>query len=890
MSSPAPCDEPKHSTPANRGDIAVFPLTAPDLGAAATQPEPFRIGPLVPLAAVFGLGIALAPWLPLRSAGWAGAAVLALALSVVGPWVRAPYLRWPGLAVGFLCLGVQAALVTEREAPQHHLSRLPEARLGDPVLVEGWVTLPPDPHPPDTRDTRDVERARFVAELTHLTLDGRRVATVGRARLTVVGSLSDLHYGDEIRGRFRLRHPRRFNNPGTFDYPAHLASQGVFLEGWTREPVEVAEGPQGSGLVAAIFRVRTLLLQRFDAAMPPAEAGLLKATVLGDRSGLTPEMNRAFLDSGTYHILAISGLNVSLLAGAFFGVLRLLRVSPRMAAGASALLVTFYAALAGAGASVIRAAVMTDVYLLAVVLDRRADLLNSLALSGLAILWWNPRFLHDVGFQLTYLATLGIIVVLPRWQSRLTSVSRPLRWILESMAITVAATVMTLPVLATSFNRVSPAGLLANIPIVPLSGLITGLGTAACASFLVVPAGLFWLNQINGWLVDALFELARWFGSFPWSSLRVYTPTPGMLLWYYAALGLVLCAFLPVPRMGRWGGSRRWAGWAAAGCSVILALHVVWRLYPATDEARVRLTLLDVGQGEAIYLEMPGRSRMLVDAGGMLGDGLDIGQRVIAPFLWHEWVDRLDVLVLTHPESDHIGGAASVLRTFRVGEVWTGGSSAVSPMDVWIQEYVRYRRIPYRVVSAGDPPFRWGGATVQVVHPAAPGTGDSAPRSGRELGPNDRSIVLRVQMDDQAILLTGDLGREGEAALLRTGTALRAQVLKVPHHGSRYSSTDAFVRAVSPQTALVSVGHRNPFGHPHPEVLARYQEAGVRLWRTDRDGAVTVEMRSGESRVWGRRERRECRMNNGHELPIHHTNGRSLPGCASPWAHASAAM
>ena len=609
--------------------------------------------------------------------------------------------------------------------------------------------------------------------------------------------------------------------------------------------------PAGSGLLAAIFRVRALLLQRLDAAMPPVEAGLLKATVLGDRSGLTPEMNRAFLDSGTYHILAISGLNVSLLAGALFGLLRLLRVSPRVAAGARAILVTFYAALAGAGASVIRAAVMADVFFLAVVLDRRADLLNSLALSGLAILWWNPRFLHDVGFQLTFLATLGIILVLPRWQSRLTSVCPPLRWILESVAITVAATAMTLPVLAASFNRVSPAGLVANIPIVPLSGLITGLGTAACASFLAVPAGLSWLNQINGWLVDTLFALARWFGGLPWSSVRVYTPTLGMLLWYYAALALALCAFPPVPRTGSRGGSRRWAGWAAAGCGAILALNVVWRLYPATDEARVRLTLLDVGQGEAIYLEMPGGNRMLVDAGGMLGEGLDIGQRVIAPFLWHEWVDRLDVVVLTHPESDHIGGAASILRTFRVGEVWTGGSSAVSPMDVWIQEYVRHRR--FRIASwprgirhfAGvGPLFR--SSTLSFLGQAMPRlvrAGNSDPMIGRwSFGCRwtIRQFCSPGILGGRERRRSSEPGSRCERRSSRCHTTARATPVQ-----TRSS------RAVAPEAALVSVGYRNPFRHPHPEVLARYQEAGVRVWRTDRDGAITVEMRPGENRVCG---------------------------------------
>ena len=852
MASPYPQSEPGDFTPTSEGDLAVFPPMAPAQPADPDRARSFCARPIVPLAVAFGLGIALAPALPLGSVGWAAAALVGLFLGAIGPWAGARHLRWPGLVAGFLCLGAQAMVVALREAPPHHLSRLPEAALGAPIPLEGWVAVPPDPQPAELRDAGDALRTRFVVEVTHLTLGDRRVSATGRARLTVLGPAPDLRYGDEVRGHFRLRHPRRFDNPGAFDYPAYLASQGIFLEGWTQEPVEALATPHGSRILAAVFRVRALLLQRIDAAMPAAEAGLLKATVLGDRSGLTPEMNRAFLDSGTFHILAISGLNVSLLAGGLFAMLRLARASPRLAACASAILVTFYAALAGASASVIRAAVMADVYLLAIVLDRRADLLNSLALSALAILWWNPRFLQDVGFQLTFLATLGIILVVPRCERGLASVWRPLRWVIESVAITVAATAITLPILATTFNRVSPAGLLANIPIVPLSGLITGLGTAACALFLLIPAGVTGLNQVNGWLVDLLFGLARWFADWPWSSVRVFTPTGVMLVTYYAAVAMLLWSFPVVPAMGGRGRSRRWAAWGAVACCLGLGGEALWLLYPPEKGAAVRVTFLDVGQGEAIFLEAPGQGRMLVDAGGTQGGGFDIGQHVIVPFLWHEWVRHLDVLALTHPQSDHIGGAPTILRMVSVGEVWTGAGPALSPTDLWIQEYLRRRRIPHRVVVAGDAPFRMGEAVIEALHPDA-GSMAATGGAGRAPRPNDRSLVLRVRLADQAVLLTGDLERDGEAALLHSGVALGAQVIKVPHHGSRQSSTEAFLRAVGAQTAVLSVGHRNPFRHPHPEILARYHALGIRLWRTDRNGAVGVEMRPGNTRVWGRR-------------------------------------
>jgi competence protein ComEC len=834
----------------------VLPTAGDGEPSPAGRPQQAPDRPLVPLAAAFCLGIAVQQAAHLRPLHWM-LAVLVTLLLAGGAWrLGARRLLLPALILAFACLGGQAMSQALSGQPANHVSRLPEPYLSSPVPLEGWVAAPPDPRPAEARDTADPERTRFVAEVTRLRLGETWVAATGQARLTVLGEMPELAYGDEVRGTFRLRRPRAFDNPGGFDYPAYLATQGIFLEGWTREPVETVPASRGSALMAFVFRLRALLLRRLDGAMPPPEAGLLKATVLGDRSGLSPEMNQAFLDSGTYHILAISGLNVSLLAGALFGLFRLLRASPRWAALASALLVTLYAALAGGSASVVRAAVMADVYLLAVILDRRADLLNTLALSALALLWWNPRFLFDVGFQLTYLATLGIVLALPRCEAALARHPRPIRWGLESVVITLAATVMTLPILATAFNRVALVGVLANLPIVPLSGLITGLGTAASAALLVTPAGLPWLNQVNAWLVDLLFALARWFAAWPWSTLRIYTPTPGMLLAYYGVVAAWIAGGPAVhpsaPAPGR-AGRGRWCRWLAVACGLLLLTQVILRLHPPRSASGVRLTLLDVGQGEAIFLRLPGERRMLVDAGGLPGGRFDVGARVVAPFLLHEWVGHLDVLVLTHAQEDHIGGAPAILRGFSVGEVWSPDVPSRSVTFLWIQEYLRHQRIPHRIVSADSPALRWGEAGVQVLHPLArptrTGWGGRAPRSR----PNEPSLVLRVGIGDRALLLTGDIEREGEAVLLRRGEAIRAQVLKVPHHGSRSSSGTAFIQAVRPELALVSVGYGNRFRHPHPEVVARYRAAGVRLMRTDTDGAITVEMTADGVRAWGRR-------------------------------------
>jgi competence protein ComEC len=388
---------------------------------------------------------------------------------------------------------------------------------------------------------------------------------------------------------------------------------------------------------------------------------------------------------------------------------------------------------------------------------------------------------------------------------------------------------MTLPILAAAFQRVSPVGVLANLPIVPLSGAITALGTAACASLLAMPAGIPWLMEANGRLVELLVALAAWFAAWPGSTLSVYAPTPAMQGLYYLGLAGAVAGAAAHSR------GRRRAGAALAGvCLVMLLALVGIRLRAGDDPERVRLTMLDVGQGEAVLVELPGCRRILVDVGSLGGDGFDIGAQVVGPYLRHAWVGRLDALVLTHAQADHMSGAPAILRAFSVGEVWSPAPLGPSVTGVWIEEYLRHRRIPHRIVSAAAPPVAWGDARVTILYP--PWT--SEPSTG---GREPASLVLAVSLGGQAALLTGDItAREGEPELARR--SIRAAVLTVPHHGSRTSSSAAFLDAVRPEVALVSAGYRNRFRHPHPEVLARYEARGVRLWRTDLQGAIRVDL------------------------------------------------
>jgi competence protein ComEC len=832
------------------------------LAPAAAPPPPSRLlrRPLVPLTLAFLGGIVAAErWTP--PAALTAVAAVGLGAAAAGClWRRRSRPAWAAILGVFGLLGFLHWDLSQR-APAHSIARLPEAVLAGPVVVDGIVAAPPEPLPP--AGPRGGPRLRFALDVTAVRGPDGWVQAAGRARLTVYEPHGRVRYGDRVRGPVHLRRPRGYRNPGAFDPARYLRAQGIALEGWVATDAVLELIPQQGGLpiLAAVYALREHLLEVIDRAFPAPTAGLVKAMLLGDRSDIPEAANDAFLQSGTYHILAISGLNVSVLAGALYFFLKLLRVPIRGRAAVCLMVVTGYAALAGGGASVVRAAVMADVFFLAALLDREADLLNALAIAALGLTVWNPPVVQDVGFLLTFAATLGIVVVVERlltpavdpWADprpaappaggppapatptgARRAVAAAGRWILEAVAVTLAATAATLPILAVYFNRVSLVGLVANLPIVPLSSALTATGTAAAAFLAVVPGGLPPLNWVNEVIVAWLLRLAGWFAAVPYASVHLPTPTLPMVLCYYVGMaGLVAW---------RYGGPWRRAGRrAAAGAAAGLVLLVAARLAPAHRPDGFRATVLDVGQGDGIVVELPGRRVMVVDAGGMWDHAFDVGDRVVAPYLRWRWIGRIDVLVITHPHPDHANGARALLRDFRVGEVWEPGVPSGLPAAGWVAEWTSQHGIPRHTVRSGFPSRRWGDVEVEALHPPPGGLLWGSPR-GPASDTNSNSIVLRLRVNGRSLLLAGDLEAEGEAVLLAARRPLDAEVLKVPHHGGRTSSTPGFLGRVGPKVAIVSAGYRNRFRHPHPETLARYREIGARIFRTDLHGAVTVEM------------------------------------------------
>lgn len=740
------------------------------------------------------------------------AGLLLLALVAPQPRCAAAALACAAVAVGAAGAGIERA--TYEAAPLlRWMAAQPEPP--GPVLVRGIAF----------GDGREgAERFVLVVDVETLRYGSIERPVAGRVRVDIGGDARgpEILDGDRVSAWASLRLPRGFGNPGSFDVLAQARRDGVHLFGYCKSArLLTREGRGDVGwLRAGSAQARRWARARLAAlVLPGAEQGLVRAMVLGDRSGLDPETEEAFRASGTYHVVAISGAQVALLAGLLLWPLRRLGVGPLPTALVVCLCLVFYAELVGGQIPVVRAAVMAIVVVLGRAFDLEADLVNLLGLAAALLLLVRPCSVGDVGFQLSFLATLGILILTPPLLEKAPRL--PLR--LEvALAASFAAQAALVTLLAWHFHRLAPAALLLNLAAVPLSGavLVAGLGALAI-SVLASPLGpqagaVAW---IAAHALIRTGDLVRWL---PALDVRVATP-PGWVFGLHAA-GLV--AF-PDAR-------RRKRGLVLLGVAVV-GLAVVGGAAKEAD-GRLHLTVLDVGQGDCLAIRSPRGRVLLVDAGGAAGGRFDFGEAVVGPYLWSQGIARLDGLVVTHAHPDHVGGVPFLLQAFRVGEVWEGPAPVADAPYAILDRTLRAARVERRTVLRGVR-RNWDDVEIEVRGPRPRGRPPWTTR-------NDDSVVLSLRFGRVTFLLAGDIEAHGEAELGRVPAA----VLKVPHHGSRTSSTPAFVAATSPRVAIVSAGFRNRFGHPHPDVLERYLSQGSLVFRTDRDGAVTVS--TDGSRIW----------------------------------------
>jgi competence protein ComEC len=564
-----------------------------------------------------------------------------------------------------------------------------------------------------------------------------------------------------------------------------------------------------------------------ETAGTPDVAAVLMALVLGDESGIADDVHRAFTRAGVVHVLSVSGLHVGMVAATTAGGIAwlvgwsewlLVRVDRRKLAVVAGLAVALaYGALTGFAVATLRSLVMAAVVVLAILLDRDAEARRVLALAAIAVAVLQPGAPCEISYQLSFVSVAALIAGAAQERSDDAS-PRWWRWTRRAARAAAAAWIGTAPLTAFHFHQVSLVSVVANPVVVPLfEGLAVLPGLVGAVLAPVTEPAAQTAMMLAAQPLRAALAIVRVVGTWRWAAVDVPFPDLGELVLLYGVIA------------GAWARRHPLGRATMVASLVLLALDSGWWALERTARQDLRVTFLDVGQGDASVVELPGGRILVVDAGGFGGSEFDTGAAIVEPFLRSRKIQSVDALVMSHAHPDHAGGLASLVRAMAPAELWWSGGGGEGAAWAETIRALRETGTPVRILRAGStvPDF----PEVDVLHPPS---GWALPSL------NDGSLVLRIRHDATALLLTGDAEHAAEEAMAAHADRLVAGVLKVPHHGSRTSSTGPFLLAVDPTVAVASLGADNRFGHPAPDVEARYARQGIALYRTDRCGAVTV--------------------------------------------------
>lgn len=707
------------------------------------------------------------------------------------------------------------------------------------------------------------------------------------------GPAPDIHAGDTFWVLAQARFPRAYRDQGAFDRRSYLALQDIDLVATLRAPDLITDIRRGKPTISTrLARFRRRLREEVDSLFPnaPEEAGVLRAMLLGDRSFVDRSEAADFQKTGVFHVLVVAGLHVGAFAVFLYWLGRKLRFSAGRTALLTLAILSAYVAVIEQRPPVLRAALMAAVVIAGGYFFRRLDLLNSAAIAALILLVANPMELRDSSFQLSFLA-IGCIAGLgvPWLERTLQPYAKALRgwrdvtadathaakvaqfridlrsaaaWLAarsprrlarsaensvagilsfsfrlwELLLLTVALQIGMLPMLASAFHRVTLSGPVVNLIAVPLTGLIIPLGFLALVCGLIAhPLGSLFALPLH-WLTALLLYSVRHFAQFSGWSYRIPGPPHWLTIGFFAGAVVLVACLRRKARLVR-------LELFSAAC--VLAAATAIAIYPFSPNwtpGSLELNVLDVGQGDSLFLVSPKGHTLLIDGGGAFvgyagqrnSTAPDPGEDAVSPYLWFRGFKRLDVVALTHAHQDHAGGLLAVLENFRVGTLWLGRRVS-SPVMEKLEAEAHRLHIPIAYEERGAP-FAWDGVEMQFLWPEdSGGKPATTPR-------NDDSLVLHLRYGQTGILLPGDAEKDAERQMLAENaeSALRANVLKIGHHGSRNSTTPDFLAEVRPSIGIISVGEDNPYGHPNSELLARLRDANVRILRTDTDGAIRV--------------------------------------------------
>jgi len=736
--------------------------------------------------------------------------------------------------------GLLINLYTRPCLPRNHISNLVR---GNHLNVQGTLYKPP-------KLLQD--KSRLYIETERVYLKNVCIEVTGKLLLTIGETGTDLKYGDRVRFICKLRRPRNFCNPGSFDYFRYLALQGIFVTGYVKSTGDVARIGEGDSKYfrKAIEGIRGKIRNFIDSEPGLKGRGILKALLLGEKGEILEKTRDEFTAVGVAHILAISGLHLGFIAMVtFFCARAIMRFSERLmlvldinkaAAIITIFPVLFYACIAGFGVSTFRATIMIVTFLTAIIIDRQRDLYNTLALAAFVITVIIPTSIFDVSFQLSFVSVLAILYLTPRFLYYLSLIPVPPanyvptlvksigRYVGLLALVSIAATLGTGPIVAHYFNRIAPLGLIANIAIVPVvCFLVIPLSLLVAFTIFVSAPMASLLLRLDSFVVGFVVDTVNSLTMIPGLSFLVTTPTMLEIILFY----LFIVFLFNLGRMKR-------AGYITLVLLFLITANYFYWYYTKNFNSNLRVTFIDVGQGDSALIEFPDGKRMIIDGGGFYNDSFDTGRNILASFLWKEKIKKVDYLLLSHPHPDHLNGLRFIAKNFGVTELWTNGQSTDRKPYLELMEIVKDKGIINTTMNVLTPSRYINGVKVDIYNP--PVKLFQSQQIGFHSSLNNNSLVVRLTFNDASFLFTGDIHGRAEKRLIKLEGGVNSTVIKVPHHGSLTSSTDDFLAKVCPSYAVISVGHGNRFGLPNKEVVERYHNFGCKTYRTDKDGAITI--------------------------------------------------
>lgn len=636
----------------------------------------------------------------------------------------------------------------------------------------------------------------------------------------------ELRAGSYLRFNTRLISPQAARNPGNFEYKNYLYYKKIH---WIARPssfsVLTIDPPSSLHPRFILQRVQAILSDTIDRIFPASAAEIMKGVLIGIRQDISLDTMDAYSKLGFTHVLAISGLHMTVLVGGLLAVMRGIGFSRETSILTTMGFIPAYVVLVGAAPSVVRSGIMAVAVLYGHFLNRPRDGLNIWGASLFIMILCNPYQLWDIGFQLSFAVTWGLLTLSSPLQQAIPIPSEPLRSLLS---VTLAAQLVSFPLTIYYFHQYHILSFVINLLFVPIySFIITPFGFIGLLLGLLHPAlslipahiVTFLLYWINGTLERTAL----------WKGLLFYLSSPPP--WWMIIYGLGLIR-------GSWIANEKRKIW-------IIGMMLLYVLLPflSYKGETVRVTFLDVGQGDAIVIEAPGDKVYLIDGGGVpfhpekkeawkqRSNPYDPGKRIIVPFLKSRGIEEIDLLIMTHGDMDHIGGLTAVIQEMKVNQVLWNGRTPSSSFEKELLKMIKAQNISLRLGKSGitwkdHPRVKW-----TILHPSSPFSDTD----------NNQSIVLLLDAFGRRVLFTGDLEMKGERELLAKNSISQIDVLKVGHHGSRTSTEPKWIERLTPSLAVISVGEQNRFGHPHPQTIETLERAGSRILRTDQMGAITFE-------------------------------------------------